>query len=649
MAIQVQVGDQLLEFPETMTEDEIKQVLRKKFPKQPEPIQQVTQTPQEQYIQDVGGQPDFTQLQPLTPKELAMGGINVASYLPVGAPLRLGRLAKGAYELGVPAILGAGARYMGEREKGLDAKDAASTAIKQAGAEIATGAALSPVLKLGKAGIKKLSAGIPDDLYKKAKEYSQKKSKPLADRIQELKRLGDKAGESNQKINKKLQDLANKATDENKSTANKISNTMSKLSTKFFENNSPKKLTEKINDIDDDVLSAIIEEEHQRLIKNAKPIIQDGAVKTNREAKTILNDFRDRFMVKSEKVQTKLIRSKKDPDILIPKKQKVIEYSPIKDRIAFFKEMRLISDKSTFGEGKKFVGQSYAKIHKNFNDFLKNNSKQYKDQKELGQALVNFSKLKPEIADTYDKNKIQKAIKESLETFDKSPDPDSVERINDFLKQAKKYKFKTDIDLKKYNNNLEAMKFKKLGTKGLTQDQINALPDKVRQKYLKNQDLFELTKEPLFTGTKKAEQVATDPSKMGRIMELLPPELRRNIEIEDAKRSYDALTTGILPKGEIPYVSPFVNQYLLASQIARKGLKSPALQGYAKKIVEGDTRIKPEIIKAGAQVGGRAVTRQFFGEDQMPQTREELMQQRRQSQNVGQLRTLEQIKKERGL
>jgi hypothetical protein len=45
MTIQVQVGDQLLEFPETMTEDEIKQVLRKQFPKQPETVQPLAQEP----------------------------------------------------------------------------------------------------------------------------------------------------------------------------------------------------------------------------------------------------------------------------------------------------------------------------------------------------------------------------------------------------------------------------------------------------------------------------------------------------------------------------------------------------------------------------------------------------------------------------
>lgn len=45
MAIEVQVGDQILEFPETMTQDEIKQVLRKQFSKQPEAVQPLTQEP----------------------------------------------------------------------------------------------------------------------------------------------------------------------------------------------------------------------------------------------------------------------------------------------------------------------------------------------------------------------------------------------------------------------------------------------------------------------------------------------------------------------------------------------------------------------------------------------------------------------------
>jgi hypothetical protein len=637
------------------------------------------QTPQEQYIPDLGSQPEISQdeniIQQLlrldkervektkqrmrergiedpqvqTIPEIGKGALNLASYLPVAAPARLGRYAKGAYELVAPSLAGAGARYLGEREKGQDAKDALSTAAKQARAEIATGAALSPVLKLGKAGVKKLSQGIPDDLYKKAKQFSQKTSKPLVERIEQLKKLGQKATKSNKKIDENLEDMANKAAKENKDTANKISNTMTNLSTKFFEKNDKQKLANLIKKIPDTEIDELIESQHNKLIKKATPIIQDGGKKRNRESESLLSDFRKRFMTEKKSTRTRLLPSKKDPTVLERTKETITKYTPIKNRTTFFNEMRLISDKSTFGEGKKAVGQSYAKIHKNFNDFLKSKSPEYKEHKELGQLLVNFSKYKPDITDVYDANKIQKGIKETLDTFDKSPDPDSVKRIDDFLKQAKKYKFKTDINLEKYNKNLEAMKFEKSGIKGLTTEQIESLPAKTRENYLKNKDLAELTKEPLFTGTKKAEKVATDPSRMGRIMELLPPELRKNIEIEEAKRSYDALTSGLTASGEIPYVSPFVNQYFLASQIARKGLKSPALQGYAKKFAEGDTAITPEIIKAGAKVGARALPRQFFGKDQMPQTREELMQQRRQSQNVGQLRTLEQIKKERGL
>tara|TARA_R100000808_G_scaffold8880_1_gene24807 strand:+ start:19208 stop:20695 length:1488 start_codon:yes stop_codon:yes gene_type:complete len=55
MAIQVQVGDQLLEFPETMTEDEIKQVLRKQFPKQPEPVQQAQAQPEPTLMEKIRG------------------------------------------------------------------------------------------------------------------------------------------------------------------------------------------------------------------------------------------------------------------------------------------------------------------------------------------------------------------------------------------------------------------------------------------------------------------------------------------------------------------------------------------------------------------------------------------------------------------
>jgi len=206
------------------------------------------------------------------------------------------------------------------------------------------------------------------------------------------------------------------------------------------------------------------------------------------------------------------------------------------------------------------------------------------------------------------------------------------------------------------------MQFEKAGTKGLTKEQIESLPAKTRKNYLKNQDLSELIKEPLFTGKQKAQQVATDPTKMGRIMELLPPELRKNIEIEDAKRMYDELTRGLTASGEIPYVSPFVSQYFLASQIARKGLKSPAIQGYAKKLVEGDTAIKPEMIRAGAKLGARALPRQFFGTDSQrvdavknPMTGQVEIKKRDpfaiKRQNSGGIapRSLQQIRQERGL
>lgn len=594
--------------------------------------------------------------------EIAKGALNLASYLPVAASLRLGKLAKGAYELGVPAALGAGARYIGEREKGQYAEDAASTAATQAATEIATGAVVTPALKLGKASLKKLTEAIPDDLYKKAKQFSQDTAKPITERIEQLKKLGTKASETNKKIDVDLQKMAEKATVENKNTAGKISDTMNKLSKKFFINNTPEKLSNQIKNIPDTTMDALIENQHTKLVNEAIPIVQDDGIKRNREAEALLNDFRNRFMSKKSITKTKLEPSEKDPSILMPKKEKITEYSPIKNRVTFFKEMRLIADKSTFGEGKKAVGQSYARIHKDFNDFLKSKSNQYKDQKELGESIVNFGKLKPEIDNIYDKNKIQKAIKETLETFDKTPDPDSVRRLDDFLKQAKKYKYKANIDLKKYNKNLEMMQFEKAGTKGLTKEQIESLPAKTRENYLKNQDLSELIKEPLFTGKQKAQQVATDPTKMGRIMELLPPELRKNIEIEDAKRMYDELTRGLTASGEIPYVSPFVSKYFLASQIARKGLKSPAIQGYAKKLVEGDTAIQPEMIRAGAKLGARALPRQFFGTDSqrvdavknpMPGQVEIIKRNpfaiKRQNSGGIAPRSLQQIRQERGL
>jgi len=101
MAIQVQVGDQLLEFPETMTEDEIKQVLRKQFPKQPEPVQQVQAQTEPTLIEKIRGISPLEVIKE-TPKQVAS---DIARLAPIAAALTPMGLARQA---GVTAVSRAG-------------------------------------------------------------------------------------------------------------------------------------------------------------------------------------------------------------------------------------------------------------------------------------------------------------------------------------------------------------------------------------------------------------------------------------------------------------------------------------------------------------------------------------------------------------
>ena len=158
MAIQVQVGDQLLEFPETMTEDEIKQVLRKQFPKQPEPVQQVTQEPT--LIEKIRGI-SLKEVIKETPKQVAT---DIARLAPIAAAVVPG--------LGLPAQ--AGITAVSRAGRGLLKGEEAPEAIKKGAISGTVEAGIGKALKLGKPALKQIAKfatraekGVIDEAVKK--------------------------------------------------------------------------------------------------------------------------------------------------------------------------------------------------------------------------------------------------------------------------------------------------------------------------------------------------------------------------------------------------------------------------------------------------------------------------------------------------
>lgn len=163
MAIQVQVGDQLLEFPETMTEDEIKQVLRKQFPKQPEPVQP-------EPVQPVAQEPTLMEkirgISPLevikeTPKQVAT---DIARLAPIAAAFVPG--------LGLPAQ--AGITAVSRAGRGLLEGEEAPEAIKKGAISGTVEAGIGKALKFTKPALKQIAKfatraekGVIDEAIKK--------------------------------------------------------------------------------------------------------------------------------------------------------------------------------------------------------------------------------------------------------------------------------------------------------------------------------------------------------------------------------------------------------------------------------------------------------------------------------------------------
>lgn len=158
MAIEVQVGDQILEFPESMSQDEIKQVLRSQFPKQPEPVQQVTQEPT---LMEKIRRISPTEVIKETPKQVVSDIARLAPY----AALPFSSLG-----LAAQAGITGGSRVI----EGLTEGERLPQALKSGAIAAGTESAIGKGLKLGKPALKQIAKfatraekGVIDEAIKK--------------------------------------------------------------------------------------------------------------------------------------------------------------------------------------------------------------------------------------------------------------------------------------------------------------------------------------------------------------------------------------------------------------------------------------------------------------------------------------------------
>lgn len=167
MAIEVQIGNQVLEFPETMTQDEIKQVLREQFSKQPQPVQQVVQEPTRlgnamQGIKGFGGPESFLGPEELaiTPREAIAGVAKAAPYAAAFTPIGLA---------GQAAITG-----VSRVAEGLAEEERLPEALKAGAIAAGTESTIGKALKLTKPALKQIAKfatraekGVIDEAIKK--------------------------------------------------------------------------------------------------------------------------------------------------------------------------------------------------------------------------------------------------------------------------------------------------------------------------------------------------------------------------------------------------------------------------------------------------------------------------------------------------
>lgn len=600
---------------------------------------------QERGITGIFGQPAKIQTIP----EIAEQALSLGSFGKVikGAA-KLPKIKRFAAETLPQAVLGAGATYIGEREKGALKGEAAEAAATGALLETATGAGIGLTGALGKTVGKKITRNIPDDLYQKAKKFSKDTAVSVETRIKQITDLGKKALKDNEIIAKRVNKEAIEASKDNKKTANDITKNMTNLAKDFFKKQKLDSRTKMINKISDAKFENAINEEHQRLIKNSQTITEDGRILPRKEEKAVLKVFEDLFITKPK------------PTVILDQFGKPITVSkgtaPIQNKKIFLENLDKLQDKTAYGAGQDELKQQFSSIYSNLNNFLKENSKEYKDLKELGQNIVRFSKKETEFdPQLYDSNKIAGDLKKSIETFEKTPDQDSLKIINDVVNQANKI-FKKNYKIKDIINRFELNEQRKLlKNKGkLSDEQLSILGRKNKQIYEENKDLGKVTEKGFFKSKKGLEEFLEDPANT-RLAELLPPELVEQIEIEQAGRFFEQPFSIDIPFGTI--ATPTVR----AAQATKQLLKLPRTQVGIKRFLESDLPVTPEALGLASRTLGRAASRKAVRSDKQKQDivldefnqpvfiKRKPFPSKRVRNESGKIINQEQIKKERGI
>ena len=538
-----------------------------------------------------------------TPTGLATkAAIKAASMAPKGLAAKLAGSAGKFLAQTVPqAGAGAGATYIGQREKGVLRDQAEKDAAKGFLFELGEQGVLSGGGKLATTGMGKLGESIPKDLFEKAKKYSKETAEPVEKRIEQIEELGTKALKNNKKIETRIEEIANKAEVLNKKIINQTAAQLKKANRLFHDKNRDK--TKLITNIKQRDISDFIRQEEARLQQNASKLIE-GGIRTKRRPseEQALKDFREKFM-------TSYVR-----------KDGVITYEPVKLRSEIFKELGNIQKAAEqgFKEGAAEMPSLYKDIYKNFSEFFKLKSPKYRDHMELGQDLVRMQGAKVDIPITkdgeiisalYNPKKLKSSFDQAIEEFDKLADQDKIfeiERLVDSSNKLFKTDFKVDTLLAKYQKNQRRIGFKGAKT-GLTETQINQLPEKIGKRY--NKDLTKVNEKGFFTDPEKIKSFIDIENKKDqtRLAELLPKELLKQIDIEEAGKALRRF--GGIEKTPVGVIgSPFIRAINVAKNIGRV----PQARYQARRFVESDI---PEQLGKGVQALTRLTARDMVRDD----------------------------------
>lgn len=325
--------------------------------------------------------------------------------------------------------------------------------------------------------------------------------------------------------------------------------------------------------------------------------------------------------------------------------------------------------------------RAQRKNSKGFNSALK--KLKPKDEKKViteglqnltkGDDAVDFDATKGLLIGTGPKTKDSTQLQIALDTFFGGMDMtfDQAKRVNSSLSTAMRDTSLTPLEKRDLSNIKDVLE------KGLKKSHPDLL--KANKEYAKNIDLINRlkkiktestmqslqndyikklkkpgrqTKESLFKDIEKLDKYTgrtgytTSLSKQIKAS-AIQDDLRKSIEKNSSPITNLLTGGGIVGAG---VVDPLLGGTLLAGQLGKAALQTEPIA--TKLLTKAQQAQRPggtDIGMLSKLLSKQAGIQSAKPQDQMPQTREELMQQRRQNQNVGQLRTLEQIKKERGL